>query len=74
MVNDEKMILEPGVPFNAWRGGLQARLSILNVVGNVFHEIKEIKPVHMPIEPEHGRDKSEEMKLEWDPYEVDLEK
>lgn len=68
------MVLGPGVPFNAWRGGLQARLSILNVVGNVFHDIRGIKPLHMPMEPACENDGSEDSKSAWEKYESDLEK
>lgn len=74
MTSDEKMILGSGVPFNAWRGGLQARLSIINVVGHVFHDIRGIKPIHMPTEPALKNDDSEKAKPFWDKYETDLEK
>lgn len=53
MINtdSDKVTLRKGVPFNQWKSSLQARLSILDVVGHVFHDVPGIDPITQPSKP-----------------------
>ena len=50
-VDDDKLTLGSRVSFTAWRIGLQGRLSTIRLLGNLFHDMKGVRPIPMPTEP-----------------------